>query len=114
MASKRREHFRKTRKARLRGLKYSPTGITALACALAAAVFFAASVVQSYRMSGEGDYLVGACCLIGLVLAVGGWILGVFSMREADIRPFAPRIGFALGIVLTIVLGGMYIYGIIV
>ena len=111
MASKRKEHFRKTRKARMRDLKQSPTGILAMISVLIAAACFVISVVKSYQMAGEGDYIVGSFCLVGLVLAVGGWILGVLCMREENVRPIPPRTGIVLGVILTFALGGMYVYG---
>lgn len=113
MASKRREHFRKTRKARMRELKQSPTGILAMVCALAAAAFFAMSVMMSYQKSGNGSHVTGSVCLIGLVFAVGSWILGSLCMKEENVRPVPPRTGIVLGLILTFVMGGMYIYGMI-
>lgn len=113
MASKRKEYFRRTRKSRMRDLKHSPTGILSLISALLSAACLGAAVVKSYQMSGGADYVTGSLCLVGLVLAVGGWILGALGMREPNIRPVPPKTGIALGVILTFALGSMYAYGMI-
>lgn len=111
MANNRRKYFRRTRKSRMRELKQSPTGLLSLASALAAVVFFAASVVKSYQMSGEADFRVGSFGLIGFILALGAWILGALCLREKNVRPLPPKTGIILGVILTLALGGMYVYG---
>ncbi len=111
MANSRRKYFRRTRKRRMRELKYSPTGFLSLASALAAVVLGAVSVVKSYLMSGEADFQVGSFGLIGLILALGAWALGALCMRERNIRPVPPRLGIVLGVILTFALGGMYVSG---
>ena len=92
-------------------MKQSPTGLLSLSSALAAVIFFAASVVKSYRMSGEADFSVGSFGLAGLILALGAWILGAMCLREKNVRPFPPKTGIVLGVILTLALGGMYTYG---
>ena len=89
MASSRREYFRRTRKTRMRDLKNSPTGILSFCTAMAALAVFCTAVIQSFLASGEGGYKVGGLGLIGLILALG----------------------IVFGAVLTVGLGGMYIYG---
>lgn len=111
MANTRRKHFRQTRKSRMRDLKHSPTGFLSLASALAALVLLCASVVKSYQMSGEGDFYVGSFGLLGLVLALGAWVFGALCMKEKNVRPFPRKTGIILGVILTFVYGGMYVYG---
>ena len=113
MANKRKEYFRRTRKSRMRDLKPSPTGMISFVCALASVLCFLVSVIKSYQMAGNADFTVGSFCLVGLVLALGAWIMGVMSMKEKDIRPLPPRPGIVLGVILTFALGGMYVYGFI-
>lgn len=113
MANNRRKYFRRTRKSRMRELKQSPTGLLSLASALAAVIFFAVSVIRSYQASGEADFSVGSFGLIGLILALGAWILGALCLREKNVRPFPPKTGITLGVILTLALGGMYTYGFI-
>ena len=43
-------------------------------------------------MTGNADFTVGSFCLVGLVLALGAWIMGVMSMKEKDIRPLNRRL----------------------
>ena len=59
MASNRRKYFRRTRKTRMRDLKYSPTGILSFFTAMAALAVFCTAVIQSFLASGEGGYKVG-------------------------------------------------------
>ena len=89
MASNRRKYFRRTRKTRMRDLKHSPTA------------------------SGEGGYKVGGLGLIGLILALGALLCGIFAVKEPKIRPLLPRLGIVFGAVLTVGLGGMYIFGLV-
>ena len=111
MANNRRKHFRQTRKSRMRDLRQSPTGLLSFACAVAAALFFGAAITVSYRMSGDGDFIVGSFGLVGFILALGAWVLGVLCMKEKNVRPLPPRTGIVLGVILTFALGGMYVYG---
>lgn len=113
MANSRRQHFRKTRKTRLRDLKHSKQGMLGMAASLAAAVLFAAAVTESFRQSGEAKFQVGSLGLIGLVLAIGALILGILGAREQKVRLAAPRTGIVLGAVMTVVFGGLYAYGMI-
>ena len=103
MASNRRKYFRRTRKTRMRDLKHSPTGILS----------FCTAVVQSFLASGEGGYKVGGLGLIGLILALGALLCGIFAVKEPKIRPLLPRLGIVFGAVLTVGLGGMYIFGLV-
>ena len=105
MASNRRKYFRRTRKTRMRDLKHSPTGILSFCTAMA--------VVQSFLASGEGGYKVGGLGLIGLILALGALLCGIFAVKEPKIRPLLPRLGIVFGAVLTVGLGGMYIFGLV-
>ncbi|MCD7922225.1 MAG: DUF6142 family protein [Clostridiales bacterium] len=111
MANRRREHFRKTRKTRMRDLKHSKTGWIGMLCACAAAALFLVLIVYSFLHGGDAGFQVGSAGLIGMVLAVGALILGIFAIREQRVRPVPPRISIILGAVMTAVLGGLYTYG---
>ena len=113
MASNRRKYFRRTRKTRMRDLKHSPTGILSFFISMTALVVFCTAVSQSFRASGEGGYKVGGLGLVGLILALGALICGIFAVKEPKIRPLPPRLGIVFGAVLTVGLGGLYIYGLI-
>ena len=84
MASSRREYFRRTRKTRMRDLKHSPTGILSFCTAMAALAVFLTAVVQSFLASGEGGYKVGGMGLIGLILALGALLCGIFAVKEPN------------------------------
>lgn len=113
MASNRRKYFRRTRKTRMRDLKHSPTGILSFCTAMAALAVFLTAVVQSFLASGEGGYKVGGLGLIGLILALGALLCGIFAVKEPKIRPLLPRLGIVFGAVFTVGLGGMYIFGLV-
>ena len=113
MAKSRREYFRKTRKTRLRELKHTKTGWCGMAAALLAAVLFLVSVIVSFASSGDAGVLAGSVSLIGLVLAAGALVLGIMAVREPKIRPIPPRTAIILGGILTVVLAGLYISGIV-
>ncbi len=84
-----------------------------MAAALLAAALFAVSVALSYTSSGDADFLAGSFSLIGLVLAVGAFILGIMAVREPKTRPIPPRTAIALGGIMTVVLAGLYISGMV-
>ncbi len=111
MASSRREYFRRTRKVRMRELTHSKSGWTGAVAAFLAVLLFFASVLLSYKNGGEADWLVGSLGLFGLVLSLGAFCLGIVSLREERVRPAAPQISFWLGLVMTILLGGLYAFG---
>lgn len=111
MASSRRQYFRKTRKTRLRDLKHSKQGLIGMAASLTAVVLFAVSVSWSFLQAGEAEFQVGSLGLIGLVLAVGALILGILGVREQKVRLAPPRTGIVLGLIMTVVFGGLYAYG---
>ncbi|MCC8082139.1 MAG: hypothetical protein LIO80_09065 [Lachnospiraceae bacterium] len=111
MANRRRTYFRKTRKTRLRNLKHSKTGWIGMLCACAAAALFLVSVIYSFLHAGDAGFQVGSAGLIGMVLAVGSLVLGIFAIREQKVRPVPPRISLILGAVMTAMLGGLYTYG---
>ena len=112
MVNSRREYFRKTRKTRLRELKHSKTGWCGTTAALLAAALFIVSVVLSYVSAGD-DFLAGSFSLIGLVLAVGAFVLGIMAVREPKVRPIPPRTAIVLGGIMTVVLAGLYISGMV-
>lgn len=89
MASNRRKYFRRTRKTRMRDLKYSPTGILSFFTAMAALAVFCTAVIQSFLASGEGGYKVGGLGLVGLILALGALICG-FCSEGAEDQTTAP------------------------
>lgn len=95
----------------MRELKQSPTGLLSMTSAFAAIVFFLFAVARSFQMSGNANVYVGSFGLVALVLALGAWIMGIQCMREQNVRPIPPRMGMILGAILTLVLGGMYVYG---
>lgn len=114
MSSSRRKHFRETRKSRLRELKRSRTGVVGMVSSLAAALFFACAVVLSAVQSGAAGFEAGTLGLLGLVLACGGFALGILAIREPKVRPAAPRTAIALGCVLMLALVLFYVYGFLV
>ena len=47
------------------------------------------------------------------ILALGALLCGIFAVKEPKIRPLLPRLGIVFGAVLTVGLGGMYIFGLV-
>ena len=111
MASSRRAYLRRTRKSRMRDLKHSRAGWCGMISALAALVLFVVSVSFSFFAEGEAQVTAGTLSMIGLVLAVGALIMSIMGIRETKVRPIPPRTGIVLGIIMTIVLGGLYVGG---
>lgn len=112
MANSRREYFRRTRKVRMRDLKHSVTGWLGMISALLSAGLFVVSACFSYYYKGDADLYVGSGGLLALVFAAGAFILGILAVREEKVRPVPPRISLVLGIIMTILLVGLYVCGI--
>ena len=81
--------------------------------AFLAAVLFIVSVVLSYTSAGDAGFPAGSVSLIGLVMAVGALVLGIMAVREPKVRPIPPRTAIALGGIMTVVLAGLYVSGIV-
>lgn len=112
MANNRRKYFRRTRRSRMRDLKHSKNGWIACVFGILAFIFAIVSIIRSFQHSGEAGFQVGSLGLFGLIFAAGALVIGILSMRERNVRPMPRKTGVILGAVFTVVLGGMYIYGI--
>ncbi|MCD8300307.1 MAG: DUF6142 family protein [Clostridiales bacterium] len=111
MSKSRRDYFRRTRKVRMRDLSPSKSGWTGLICGLASVLLFWISVIFSFLDAGDAQVYVGGIGLIGIVLSVGAIVMGFMGTREEGSRPAAPRVSIALGVIMTVLLVGLYIYG---
>lgn len=111
MASNRRKYYQRTRKSRMRNRKRSKAGVLSVIFSLAAILFFVLCIGKSFLDGGEADLSIGIYGLIGLVLAAGGMMLGIFGMREQEVRTIAPKAGVTMGTLMTIALAGLYIAG---
>ncbi len=111
MSKSRREYFRRTRKVRMRDLSPSKSGWTGLICGLGSLLLFWISVILSFFSEGDASFYVGSISLIGLVLAIGAIVMGIMGTREEKVRPVTPRISIGAGVVMTVLLVGLYIYG---
>lgn len=92
--------------------KDSGNGIVSTIMGTVSLVFFLAMVYASYYMRGDAGIYAGAFGLCGLIFALAGFIVGVASFSEKDIRYKYPKIGSVLSGVMFVVWLTMYLIGV--
>ena len=87
-------------------------GVAAFLMAAISALLFLVAVVISYIHIGQGGIVLGAIGLVGLLLAVVGFFIGInsFSEKERSHR-FSTLASIANGIIAVVWLG-LYLVGI--
>lgn len=89
----------------------SGNGIVSTIMGVISLVFFVAMVYASYYTRGDAGIYAGAFGVCGIIFALAGFIVGVISFSEKDIKYKYPKIGSILsgimfGVWLTIYLIG--------
>ncbi len=111
MANGRKAYFRRTRKARMRGLKHSACGWCGFVFALVAIGLLGYSLLESYRMEGNAQLYVGIYGLLGFVCALAAVVLGALGVRQKQVRPTIPKSGLVLGILMSAACIALFVYG---
>lgn len=92
--------------------KHSVIGIISTIMGVISLAMLLAIVVVSYYMWGNAGIYAGAVGVCGIVFALAGFILGIASFSEKDIKYKYPKIGSILcGIMFAIWLA-IYLIGI--
>ena len=92
--------------------KNSVNGIIATIMGTISLVFLLAMIYTSYYMRGDAGLYAGAVGVCGIVFALVGFVLGIVSFSEKNIKYKYPKIGSVLcGIVFVIWLS-LYLIGV--
>lgn len=101
------------KKSRLKfqGRKHSKKGIAAMLLSLFSFSGLVAASLVSASAKGQAGILVGYLGIGCLFVALAGFVLGVFSLREPDILYFQPVFGVVLNGLLLVALVSLYLTG---
>ena len=92
--------------------KHPWRGVLSVVLGMLACVCLVLSVTLTFHsgQAASGGYAVGA--VLGLAFAVTGLVTGIVSHGEKDIYQLFPRIGIAVNILVTCLVGGILFLGI--
>lgn len=83
--------------------KNSTNGIVSTIMGVVSLVLLVAAVYSSYYMRGEAGLYAGAMGLSGILFSFSGFIVGIISFSEKNIKYKYPKIGSLLcGIIFVI------------
>lgn len=104
---------KKTR-LRFQGNHRSKKGIVSMLISLLVLAGFLTASIMSGIRKGEAGIVVGYIGMVCLVCAITGFVLGLQSLKEKDIRFFQPIFGVAVNGILIFVLFALYLTGILI
>ncbi len=105
------ERKEKKTKLKFQGRKRSKRGIISMLLGIVAFAGLAVVSILSGIAKGAGGIVLGYVGLIDVIVAVSGLILGLRSLKEADILYFQPIFGIVLNGLLMLVLVSLYLIG---
>ncbi|MDO4345439.1 MAG: DUF6142 family protein [Eubacteriales bacterium] len=91
--------------------KDSANGIVSTIMGTISLIFFLAMVYASYYMRGEAGLYAGAFGLCGAVFAAVGFVVGILSFSEKNIRYKYPKLGSVMCGVMFVVWLSMFLIG---
>ncbi|MDE6873940.1 MAG: hypothetical protein K2P87_05735 [Lachnospiraceae bacterium] len=104
----------KKSKLKFQGRKHSKKGILAMFLALLSfAGLIAASLIAAFA-KGQAGIMVGYLGMGCFFVALIGFVLGIFSLREPDILHFQPVFGVTVNGILLVALVSLYLTGMMV
>ncbi len=92
--------------------KHSVDGIISTIMGSISLVFLLAMVYASYYMRGDAGIYAGAFGVCGIAFALAGFIVGIISFSEKNIKYRYPKIGSVLCGVLFAAWLGLYLIGV--
>ena len=92
--------------------KHSVNGIIATIMGTVSLVFLLAMIYASYYMRGDAGLYAGAFGVCGIIFVLAGFILGIISFSEKNIKYKYPKIGSVMSGVVFVIWLGLYLIGI--
>lgn len=74
-------------------------------------VLLLAAIYMSYYMRGDAGIYVGAFGISGMLFGLVGFILGIYSFSEKNIKYKYPKLGSVLSGITFVVWLGLYLIG---
>ena len=75
------------------------------------ALFLLGMIYTSYYMRGEAGIYAGAFGISGMIFALAGFILGIRSFSEKDIKYTYPKAGSIISGIAFVMWLGLYVLG---
>lgn len=91
--------------------KHSMNGIVSTVLGGVSLAFLLAMVYASYYMRGDAGLYVGGFGVAGMILSLAGFIIGVMSFSEKNIRYKYPKIGSIMSGVVFVIWLALYLVG---
>lgn len=104
----------KKSKLKFKGRKHSKKGIAAMFLALLSFGGLVAASAISAAAKGQAGILVGYLGIGCFFVALAGFVLGVFSLREPDILYFQPVFGVTVNGILLVAFVSLYVTGMMI
>ena len=92
--------------------RHSVNGIISTIMGTVSLVFLLAMIYASYYMRGHAGLYAGAFGVCGILMSCAGFILGIVSFSEKNIKYKYPKIGSVLSGVAFAIWLGLYLIGI--
>ncbi|EET59890.1 hypothetical protein BRYFOR_08013 [Marvinbryantia formatexigens DSM 14469] len=92
--------------------KNSVNGIISTIMGGISLVFLLAMIYASYYMRGDAGIYAGAFGLCGLIFALAGFIVGIRSFSEKNIKYKYPKIGSVLSGTVFVIWLALYLIGV--
>ncbi len=92
--------------------KNSVNGIISTIMGSVSLVFLLAMIYASYYMRGDAGLYAGAFGLCGMIFALAGFIVGVCSFSEKNIKYKYPKIGSVLSGTVFVIWLALYLIGV--
>ena len=88
------------------------SGIISTIMGAVSLIFLLAMVIVSYYMWGHAGIYAGAFGLCGMIFALAGFLLGVTSFSEKNIKYKYPKLGSILCGIMFVIWLGLYLIGV--
>lgn len=92
--------------------KNSANGIIATIMGGISLAFLLAMIYASYYMRGDAGIYAGAFGVCGLIFAFAGFVVGIISFSEKNIKYKYPKIGSVMSGVVFVIWLALYLIGV--
>ena len=97
------------KKYRFTSNRHSRRGMLALIFGVISIVSFFLANVITIRNTEQMAERMGGAGLFATIFGIAGMVLGLISLKEEDVFPLLPRIGFAVSLI-SVLLWGLLVY----
>lgn len=91
--------------------KHSANGIVSTVLGGISLAFLLAMIYASYYMRGDAGLYAGGFGIAGMILSLTGFIIGVMSFSEKNIKYKYPKVGSIMSGVVFVIWLGLFLVG---